>query len=114
MILLEFPAFIDGRGSLNVVEAKRHVPFEIKRIFYIYAVPDGAIRGGHTHRACEQILIAMTGSFDVVLDGERVHLDQPGRGLYVPCGVKVDMQAFTPDAVCLVLASSYYDAEDYV
>lgn len=111
--MLKFPTFVDGRGSLSVVEARRHVPFEIERIFYIYSVPGGALRGGHAHAACEQVLIALAGSFDVVLDGERERLDRLDRGLYVPCGVRVDMEAFTPDAVCLVLASSYYDVEDY-
>lgn len=112
-MILEFPTFTDGRGSLSVVEARRHVPFEIKRIFYIYDIPAGAQRGGHAHATCEQVLIAVAGSFDVLLDGERTHLNRRDRGLYVPCGMRVDIKAFTPGAVCLVLASEHYDVEDY-
>lgn len=112
-MILRLPTFEDYRGTLNVIEALRHVPFEIKRIFYIYDVPCGAERGGHAHDACEQVLIAIVGSFDVLLDGERVHMDHPAQGVYVPCGITIDMKAFSPGAVCLVLASEYYDAEDY-
>ena len=112
-MILEFPTFVDGRGSLNVIEARQHVSFEIKRIFYIYDIPAAAQRGGHAHDACEQVLIALAGSFDVLLDGKRVHLNRRDRGLYVPCGMCIDMEAFTPDAICLVLASEHYDAKDY-
>jgi glyoxylate utilization-related uncharacterized protein len=111
-IELEFPTYTDGRGSLTVVEAQRDIPFDVKRVFYITA-PMGR-RGGHAHRACHQVIVAVAGEFDVAADGQTFTMYDPAMGLYVPPGVMISMANFTPDAVCLVFASEHYDKEDYI
>ena len=116
-LLVELPRNSDERGSLSVVEAARHIPFEIKRVFYLYGVPEGQRRAGHALRACHQFIIAMAGSVDVVTDDgrrrQRVHLDRPDRGLVVPAMIWRELEGFSSDAVCVVLASEHYDPEDY-
>lgn len=115
--VIDLPKISDARGSLTFVEAEQHVPFEIRRIYYLYDVPQGAERGAHAHKALHQLIIAMSGCFDVVLDdGEekrRVHLSQPCVGLYVGPMIWRDLENFSPGAVCMVLASSRYDEADY-
>ena len=116
--LLDLPRIADERGALTVVEAQRHIPFEVRRVFYLYEVPSGMQRAGHALRTCHQFIIAAAGSFDVVVDnGEsrlRHHLDRPDRGLHVPPMVWRELESFSAGAVCLVLASEYYSLEDYV
>jgi hypothetical protein len=116
--LLEFPAFPDERGTLGFLEGGRHIPFEIRRIFYLYDVPPGKIRAAHALIRCQQCLIAMAGSFDVKLDDgskkKSWHLDQRNIGLYVPPVVWRELSSFSPGAVCLVLASESYDPADYL
>lgn len=111
------PRVDDPRGRLTFVESGRHVPFDIRRVYYLYDVPGDEVRGGHAHRELEQVLIAVSGSFEVVLnDGERervVTLDRPDQGLYVARLVWRELRAFSPGAVCLVLASLPYDEADY-
>lgn len=115
--LVEFPIIRDLRGNLTFIEAERHVPFEIKRVYYLYDVPGGAERGGHAHKQLEQLIIAMSGSFDVVIkDGykeRRIHLNRSFYGLYVDTMIWRELDNFSSGSVCLVLASHYYDESDY-
>jgi dTDP-4-dehydrorhamnose 3,5-epimerase-like enzyme len=115
---LDLPTREDARGSLSFAEVGRDVPFDIKRVYYLYAVPDGARRGAHAHKALKQVFIAMSGRFDLHLDDGRaqqtVTLDSPSRALYLPPGLWRDLDAFSPGAVCLVLASHLYDEADYL
>lgn len=115
--IIELPRINDPRGNLTFIEAGRHIPFDIKRVYYLYDVPGGATRAGHGHRALEQVIIAMSGSFDVVLDdGEaraRHHLNRSYYGLYVPPMMWREIDNFSSGSVCMVLASGYYDPSDY-
>ena len=108
----------DPRGNLSFVEAERHIPFEIRRVFYLYDVPSGETRAGHALRRCQQFMVAMSGSFDVVVDyggvRERFHLNRSDCGLYVPPMVWREIEGFSTNSVCLVLASEFYDIKDYV
>ncbi|MFN2121480.1 MAG: sugar 3,4-ketoisomerase [Anaerolineales bacterium] len=116
--LLDLPRIADDRGSLTVVEAERHIPFEVRRVFYLYEVPSGMSRAGHALRKCHQFIIAAAGSFDVVVDDgatrRRFRLDRPDQGLHVPPMVWRELESFSAGSVCLVLASDYYALEDYV
>lgn len=115
--LIEFPRIRDYRGNLSFIEGTRHVPFEIKRVYYLYDVPGGESRAGHAHRQLESVIIAINGSFDVVLDDGRqkkVHrLCRANEGLYLCRGVWRELENFTSGSVCLVLASENYDEGDY-
>lgn len=115
--VIDFPVVHDQRGNLTFIEAGDHVPFEIKRVYYLYDVPGGATRAGHAHRKLEQVIIAASGSFDVVVDDgmhrERVTLNRSYFGLYVPNYVWREIINFSSGAVCLVLASDHFDEEDY-
>lgn len=114
---IELPKITDPRGNLTFIEADRHVPFAIKRVFYLYDVPGGADRGGHALKTCHQFLIAMSGSFDVVLyngrEKQRVHLNRSYYGLHIPPMIWREMDNFSSGSVCLALASTPYFAEDY-
>jgi dTDP-4-dehydrorhamnose 3,5-epimerase-like enzyme len=116
--LLDLPRISDERGALTVVEAQRHIPFEVRRIFYLYEVPSGMRRAGHALRTCHQFIIAAAGDFDVVVDNgtvrQRYHLDRPDQGLHVPPMVWRELESFSAGSVCLVLASDYYALEDYL
>ena len=115
--LIELIKKADPRGNLTFIEAGRHVPFEFKRVFYLYNVPGGAERAGHALKRCHQFLIAMSGSFDVVLyDGRgqtAVHLNRSYYGLHLPPMIWREMDNFSSGSVCLVLASEFYDEDDY-
>jgi dTDP-4-dehydrorhamnose 3,5-epimerase-like enzyme len=115
--LISLPKIADPRGNLTFVEGGRHVPFDIKRVFYLYDVPGGADRGGHALKVGHQFLIAMSGSFDVVLyDGkekQRIHLNRSYHGLHIPPMFWREMDNFSSGSVCLALASTLYDANDY-
>jgi len=115
--LIDLPKIADARGNLTFVEGGRHVPFEIKRVFYLYDVPGGADRGGHALKSCHQFLIAMSGSFDVILydgrDKQRFHLNRSYYGLHLPPMIWREMDNFSSGSVCLVLASEFYDENDY-
>ena len=106
------------RGNLTVVQSLETVPFDVKRVFYLYDIPGGEARGAHAHKECHQFLVAASGSFEVVLDdGENkrtVYLNRPFKGLHIPPGIWAAEQEFSSGAVCLVLASEPYDAEDYI
>ncbi len=115
--LVELPTFSDARGRLSFVEGSRHVPFPIARVFYIYDVPSGATRAGHAHHVLEQLVVAMSGSFTVVVrtpdDERRFRLLAPFHALYVPPMIWRDMEDFSSGSVALVLASTRYDENDY-
>jgi len=116
--LLDLPKLADGRGDLTFIEYPQHSPFEIARVYYLYNVPGNTARGFHAHRQLQQILIALNGSFDVVLDNghsrETVALNQPHQGLYVGPMIWREMSNFSPGSICLVLASMVYDENDYI
>ncbi|HEY2044682.1 MAG TPA: FdtA/QdtA family cupin domain-containing protein [Jatrophihabitans sp.] len=114
---IELPVVADPRGNLTFIETGNHIPFAIERVYYLYDVPGGASRGGHAHRGLEQLIIAMSGSFDIVLDDgfeRRIHsLNRSYKGLYVPPMVWREIDNFSSGSVCLVLASAAYDESDY-
>lgn len=115
--LIELPKISDPRGNLTFLEGQKHIPFSIKRVFYLYDVPGGAERAGHALKACHQFLIAMSGSFDVIVyDGKqqkRFHLNRSHYGLHLPPMVWREMDNFSSGSVCLALASELYDEKDY-
>ncbi len=115
--IVSLPKISDPRGNLTFIEGGRHIPFEVKRVYYLYDVPGGAERGGHAHKALSQLIIAMSGSFDIVLDDgtrkQRFHLNRSYFGLYVCPMIWREMDNFSSGAVCLVLASNLYDEYDY-
>jgi hypothetical protein len=108
----------DRRGNLTFIEHLNHVPFDFKRVYYLYDVPGGSERGGHAHRKLHQFIIAMSGSFDIVIDDgvnkERIHLNRSYNGLYLSPGIWREMDNFSSGSVCLVLASENYDESDYI
>ena len=115
--LLDFPKITDPRGNLTFIEGSDHIPFEIKRVYYLYDVPGGSLRGGHAHKALEQIIIALSGSFDVLLDDggkkEIYRLNSPLKGLLVTPMVWRELNNFSSGSVCLFLASEHFSEEDY-
>jgi oxalate decarboxylase/phosphoglucose isomerase-like protein (cupin superfamily) len=115
--LVDLPALGDARGGLVAIEANRHIPFDITRVYYLYDVTPGGVRGEHAHKALEQVYIAVHGRFEVVLedghDSRRFTLERPDQGLYIGHMVWRRLEAFSPGAVCLVLASAPYDEADY-
>lgn len=115
--LIDLPKVNDDRGNLTFIEGHRHVPFEIRRVFYVYDVPGGSQRAGHALRSCEQFIIAISGSFDVVLDDgsarQRFHLNRSHYGLYVTALTWREIDNFSSNSVCLVLASAPYSEGDY-
>lgn len=116
--LIQLPKEEDPRGSLSYIYENDHVPFPIRRVFYIYDVPAGKDRGAHAHRECWQMIIAASGALEVYLnDGTRentVTLNRPYQGLLVPPGIWAHEQEFTTGALCLVLASHPYSEDDYI
>jgi hypothetical protein len=115
--IVSLPKIADPRGNLTFIEGGNHIPFDIKRVYYLYDVPGGAERGGHAHKGLHQLIIAMSGSFDVVLDDgrekKRVHLNRSYSGLYVCPMIWRELDNFSSGSVCMVLASSKYDEGDY-
>jgi dTDP-4-dehydrorhamnose 3,5-epimerase-like enzyme len=116
--IISIPKIIDekGRGKLSVIE-KSTIPFEIKRVYYLYDVPSDAFRGGHAHKNLNQFMIALSGSFEVKIDdgsnNKKVMLNKPNKGLLIPSGIWREMDNFSAGAVCLVLASEFFDESDY-
>lgn len=110
--IIELPKISDPRGNLTFVEGNRHIPFDIQRVYYLYDVPGGAERGGHAHKALHQLIIAMSGSFDIHLDDGRekktIHMNRSYYGLYVCPMMWREIDNFSSGAVCMVLASNYF------
>ena len=115
--MIDLPKISDPRGNLTFVENGTHIPFDIQRVYYLYDVPGGAERGGHAHKGLQQLIIAMSGSFDVVLDDgrqkKRVHLNRSYSGLYICPMIWRELNNFSSGSVCMVLASNRYDENDY-
>ena len=117
--IISIPKIIDekGRGKLSVIE-KSIIPFEIKRVYYLYDVPSDAFRGGHAHKNLIQFMIALSGSFEVKIDdgsnNKKVMLNKPNQGLLIPSGIWREMDNFSAGSVCLVLASEFFDEKEYI
>ena len=116
--ILDLPKILDERGNLSYLEGQNHIPFKIKRTYWIYDVPGGQMRGGHAYKSLHEVIIALSGSFDVVLnDGveeKRFHLNRSYFGLYVPNGIWRHLDNFSTNSLCLIMASDIYDEKDYI
>jgi hypothetical protein len=116
--IIELPRIADPRGNLTFLEGSRHVPFDIRRVFYLYDVPTDESRGAHAHHRLQQFLICLAGSFDAAIDDghrkTRIHLNRPWKGLYIPPMIWAAEVSFDAGSVCLVLASELYNAADYI
>ena len=116
--VMGMPRIQDPRGNLTFIESSRHIPFDIKRVYYLYDVPGGSERGGHAHRGLHQFIIAMSGSFDVVLDDgqfrQKFHLNRSYYGLYICPMIWRELDNFSSGSVSMVLASENYDESDYI
>lgn len=115
--LIEIPKVHDKRGSLAVIE-KDVLPFGIKRVYYLFDVPSDSFRGGHAHKEQESVIIALSGSFEVVIDNgkmrKKIMLNKPTQGLYIPTNIWREIDNFSSGAVCLVLASTNYNEAEYI
>lgn len=115
--VIDLPKISDPRGNLTFIEGSNHLPFDFKRVYYLYDVPGGAERGGHAHKKLQQFIVAVSGSFDVVLsDGNETktfHLNRSCYGLYLDNMVWRVINNFSSGAVCMVIASEYYSEDDY-
>ena len=116
--IINLPKFLDSRGNLSFVEEFQHIPFKFKRSYWIYDVPGGEARGGHAYKKNEEFIIALSGSFDVILDNgtfkEAFHLNRSYYGLYVPKGIWREMNNFSTNSLAFILASAPYNANDYI
>jgi hypothetical protein len=116
--IIELPKSEFSEGNLSVVEGNSFLPFNVKRIFYIYDIPAGQSRGAHSHKKCHQFLIAVSGSFEVEIDDgtekKSISLNRPFFGLYIPPGIWAHEKLFSGGAICMVLTSNEYDEHDYI
>jgi dTDP-4-dehydrorhamnose 3,5-epimerase-like enzyme len=116
--IIQLPKFEDPRGNLSFIEELKHIPFKIERTYWIYDVPGGEIRGGHAFKVQQEIIVALSGSFDVVVDDgqskQTFSLNRSYYGLYVPAGLWRQMQNFSTNSLALVLSSTHYVVEDYI
>ncbi len=116
--LIKLPKFLDARGNLSFVEEENHIPFAIRRTYWLYDVPGGECRGGHAYRENEEFIVALSGSFDVILDDgtekKTFTLNRSYYGLYVPKGLWREMDNFSTNSLAMILSSTDYDANDYV
>ncbi|REE27210.1 sugar 3,4-ketoisomerase [Winogradskyella pacifica] len=115
--IIDIPKVHDERGFLAVIE-KDAIPFAIKRVYYLYDVPSDSFRGGHAHKEQESVIIALSGSFEVLIDDgktkRRIMLNKPNQGLYIPTDIWREIDNFSSGSVCLVLASTEYDEVEYI
>jgi dTDP-4-dehydrorhamnose 3,5-epimerase-like enzyme len=115
---INLPKITDARGNISFIEGNNHIPFEIKRVFYLYDVPSGATRGGHAHKRSEQLIIALSGSFEVLLDDaytkKSFFLNRPHYGLYIPPGIWRELENFSSNSVALTLTSTLFEEDDYI
>ena len=115
--IIDLPIIEDRRGNLTFIEGGKHIPFDIQRVYYLYDVPGGSHRGGHAHKNLHQLLIAMSGSFDILLDDGRTkfkyHLNRSYYGLYIPPMMWREIDNFSSGSVCMVLASEHFSEDDY-
>lgn len=116
--IIDLPRITDPRGNLSFIEGEKHVPFEIKRVYYLYDVPGGADRGGHSHKELEQLIIAISGSFDIIIDDgfekKQFQMNRSYYGLYVSPMIWREITNFSSGSVCIVLASTIYEESDYI
>lgn len=116
--IIELPKILDKRGNLSFIEGENHIPFEIKRVYWIYDVPGGEVRGGHAYNELNELIVALSGSFDVVLDNgnekKTYSLNRSYYGLYVPKMIWRQLENFSTNSLALILASSAYNADDYI
>lgn len=116
--IIELPKISDTRGNLSFIESNMQVPFQIQRVYYLYDVPGGSERGGHAHKQLEQLIIALSGSFDVVLDDgvtqKTIHLNRPNFGIYICSYIWRELNNFSSGSVCGVIASRPYEEHDYI
>ena len=116
--IIELPKFLDARGNLSFAQNNTHIPFEIKRTYWLYDVPGGESRGGHAYRETEEFVIALSGSFDVIVDDgnekKTFHLNRSYYGLYIPKGMWREMDNFSTNSLALEFASTNYNPEDYI
>ena len=116
--IIDLPKFLDRRGNLSFIEEETHIPFKIERTYWIYDVPGGETRGGHAYKKNKEFIVALSGSFDVILDDgmeQKVfHLNRSYYGLYMPTGLWRQMDNFSTNSLALVLASNHYDKSDYI
>ncbi|BDX37499.1 hypothetical protein CYCD_08540 [Tenuifilaceae bacterium CYCD] len=116
--LIDLPKFLDSRGNLSFIEGEKHVPFKIERVYWIYDVPGGEVRGGHAFKKQQELIIALSGSFDVVIDDgkqkEKFSLNRSYFGLFIPAGLWRQMQNFSTNSIALVLSSTIYNEQDYI
>ena len=116
--IINLPKFADPRGNLSVIEEMKEIPFKIERTYWIYDVPGGECRGGHAYKENQEFIVAMSGSFDIILDdGKEIqtfHLNRSYYGLYVPKGLWREMDNFSTNSLALVLSSTKYDVNDYI
>lgn len=116
--LVNLPRFLDDRGNLSFIEQMNHIPFEIRRVYWLYDVPGGESRGGHAYRDNEEFIVALSGSFDVILDDgattQKFTLNRSYYGLYVPKGLWREMENFSTNSLALILSSTDYNVNDYI
>jgi len=116
--IIELPKIHNRAGNITVIENNKNIPFDVKRVFYIYDIPGGEDRGAHAHKVCHQFLVAASGSFEVEIDDginkRTITLNRPFYALHIPPGIWASEKGFSSGAICLVLASHKYDEEDYI
>lgn len=116
--IIQLPKYLDERGNLSVIEELKDIPFKVERTYWIYDVPGGEARGGHAYRENQEFIVALSGSFDVILDDGRekqtFHLNRSYNGLFVPKGIWREMDNFSTNSLALVLSSTKYDVNDYI
>jgi dTDP-4-dehydrorhamnose 3,5-epimerase-like enzyme len=116
--IIDLPKIEDSRGNLSFIEGNKHIPFDIKRVYWIYDVPGGEFRGSHAYKTLHEFIIAISGSFDVVLDDGKekktYSLNRSYYGIYVPNLIWRSLENFSTNSLCLILSSDYYDANDYI